>query len=536
MNRDAWLAYYNNSPLVVQDYLLDPLANQRENEAQKKLAYDNDAWERVMDIVWDVIFTGIAKTDFQTRIKQVAGDRKPDEVEKTVLFNVVLPMADLATWDVEAALKELGLSESEIQSVPRISLRPVSYGAAVRRIAANAKLSLLSEEMVRRVRDAFVSYVKGIRTIEQFMEILLRNQNEGGLGFSRVQVDQYVAAMKEFSALTQVMSEEEYGRWMADYENRKTEDRRQKTGVGEGTPDEIAAMAAGPKAAPATALDAAVEEAVTQINHPELDEYLQKRLRNLVSTRLRDVRNTLQVKEVLQRGDKVGGLGFAPEEVERVSGLIETVYQEQRAKVEAEEKTKIEGVLADQTKKIEERRQRESTERAQWYEEKTRTSQTAQQRQAQAFASLQQMTPPVTSGGLTVERSVPSQALAAQEPAKPRLDAIRPPIKLTGLTEEVGGLTLEEFRRLSRSPQQAADKLRQKIDALKQESFERWTEGIQAWRSSPLQQQYLKLVTESFAAGQTVAELVERRHREDPNLPTPEELSALIALNSQLQF
>ena len=115
---------------------------------------------------------------------------------------------------------------------------------------------------------------------------------------------------------------------------------------------------------------------------------------------------------------------------------------------------------------------------------------------------------------------------------------VRSPLRLTGLSEELGTMTIEAFRRQSKDPDQAANTIFRKLDLLQKESFEGWTKGIQAWRRSPLQQQYLNLVTESFKQGLPVAELVEKKRTQDPSiaLPTAEELGAIVALNSKLQL
>jgi hypothetical protein len=97
-------------------------------------------------------------------------------------------------------------------------------------------------------------------------------------------------------------------------------------------------------------------------------------------------------------------------------------------------------------------------------------------------------------------------------------------------------MTIQQFRRLSKTPEQAAQKIRQKFEALRQESFERWTEGVQAWRNSPIQQQYLALMTESFKLGMPVGEVADQKRQADPSVPTQAELGTIIALNGDLQF
>ena len=208
MDGKIWLTYYESAPDSVQGYLLDQKSVEDEKRAQKQLAYENDAWDRVMDVVWQTIFEQLPWQEFRDQLKKLAGDRKPEDVEKSVLFNVVLPLADLVAWDVEGRLQELGLSLAEIQNVPRIALRPVSYGAAVRRVMVQAKISLLSEELFRRAREVVVSYLKGVRTIDQVKETFQRTQSDGGVGLSPAQAQIFIDTLAQFLLTTQVMSEQ----------------------------------------------------------------------------------------------------------------------------------------------------------------------------------------------------------------------------------------------------------------------------------------------------------------------------------------
>ncbi|KAA0205779.1 hypothetical protein EDM68_04725 [Candidatus Uhrbacteria bacterium] len=520
MRRDQWLQFFDAQPGSVQGYLLSNEAGEREAKAQDKLAYDNDAWDRVMDVVWDLLFLKTSRGEFTNRIRKLAGDRKPEEVERAVLQWVVLPLADLVVWDVETRLMDLGVPASELQAVNRISLRPVSYGVAARRIASAASISLLGEDSVNRLRDVLVSFIKGVRTEEQVLEILQRKQAEGGLGFAKPQADAFVARMKEFLATTEVMSETAFAEWLQNFQREaeaeqahiasqaaKTGDKKTEGMIGETRTRKFDPV-----------LEQTVDQAVQNINLKEpLEEHLLTRLRNLISSRLRDVRNREQILTVLQREQKVGGMGFDPAEADRVTQVIEQVYKDKRTAVEEEARAKIQRIQEEQKQKVEERKKRESEEHAAWYREKV-----APAKGEEALRHL------IIEG---------SKQPLAQTGRPTSLDGITGPgSRLTGLADELRNMDIEAYRRLSRDPQQAADRVMEKLDTLKRESFDRWTEGVEAWRQSPLQQQYLKLVTESFSSGKPVAQLVEEKRKADPRLPSAEELGSIIALNGRIQF
>ena len=521
MDRQRWYELYKLQPSLVQNYLLSQTAAQNEATAQTKLGLENDAWDRVMDIVWELLFEKLNSLEWQQRLKAVLVDHPLEETEKVLLLHVVLPLADIVSWDVEARLMELGIRAADMQMIVRVSLRPVSYGAAARRIAGLARLSILSEDLVARLRDILISYIKGVRTVDQLQEILTRAQAEGGMGLSKDQVAQFVKVMQEFLDGTQVMSEQEYSDWFTRYqrdiEQQKLEAEIQlKRAQAASQEDELAPARAG-LVDRNSVLDQGVAIAKERIGDLGLDEYLMRRLENAISTRLRDVRNLVQVKQILSRGDKVGGVGLSPEQADKVGDIIEAVYNEQHVSIAGEEQKRLAQTRIDQDVKVEERKKRESLEHAKWFEEKVKNT-------GMAAAATQAPGTPNPFG-------VPLQAGVARM----RLDGVVPPTRMMGVEEELGTMTWNSFRLLSKDPMQAANKVMQKLDALKTESFDRWTRGLAAWRQSPLSQSYLRLVAESFAAGKPVAELVEEKRLSDMSLPTAEELGAVISLNSRLQ-
>lgn len=524
MDRETWLKLYEEADPAVQDYLLSPLSAEQEDKAQTELGLDNDVWDRVMDAVWELVFLKQDKQMFANKITNASTERDSDEVERVVLQHVVLPLSDLVLWDVESRLQELGADPKSFQDVPRISLRPVSYGAAARRIASLAKISIFNEETVRKLREVLLSYLKGVRTKEQVLEVLQRSQSEGGLGFEMTKAERFLDEMLKFFSTTRVMSEEEYATWYQNYieqSRNEAEETVKQAAAEQAPPQEEAAPPA--RVLPRTnnqPLDEAMNAALAEIGDVVKDEYLQKRLHNLISTRLRGIRNKLQVKDVLKRSDKVGGLSLEPGEADRIADIIEKYFQQFHEKVEEFERQKIQQVEEKQKQKILERREKEAKEHEEWYKARV-------ERDAGGSAAL-----------LAAMQGRAAAEVAAGTPAgrRPQMQDIRSPVKLTGLAEELENMNLEQFRRLSNDPIQASKQILQKLSTLKQENFESWTEGVAAWRRSPLQQMYLKLVAESFSKGKPVTELVEEKKDGAGSLPTAEELGAIIDLNGKIHL
>lgn len=537
MDRDTWLQYFHNAPESVQDYLLDSASGEREDEARTELGLEHDAWDRVSDVAWELIFLKLPKAEFQASVKRVAGTRDPNLVERALLQYMVLPLADLVPWDVDQRLIELGVPLGMIQQTPRISLRPVSYRVAVRRVASMAKLSILSEDLVQRLRDVMVSYLRGVRTMEQFTAVLQRPSSGEGIGFTKSQAEAFTQALKEFKSTTQILPEEEFARWMQEEQQRAIEDRVQAEAVAQAqerartrAQDEEAdiqstrAMSNIVRAQ--DSVERVVDACVTKFGALNLDEYLDRRLRNIVSARLRDVRNDIQTKAMLTREQKVGGLGFDEAKANEMAVIIEQTYNENHSTLKEQEQKKIAEATEAQRVRAEALRKQEAEQHAKWYEEKIKAQQ-ASDPSALLKQAIAQSNAPV---------SVPVA------PLTPRMDSVVPPPSdsrtgmLVGLADELARMTMQNFRRLAPDAKGSAKSILQKLEAMKADSFERWTEGVDAWRSSPVQQQYLRLITESFSAGKPVGELAEAQHAQDPNAPTPEEVSALIEVNTHIQF
>lgn len=117
---------------------------------------------------------------------------------------------------------------------------------------------------------------------------------------------------------------------------------------------------------------------------------------------------------------------------------------------------------------------------------------------------------------------------------------IKPMLKarhvLTGPVEELANLSLGNWRRLGESDRERVDKILEKIKVLEHNSFTKKTQGLEAWRRSPVHQLYLQLGLESMQTGQELKKLIEQHQRAGEEILTPEEFMAIADLNQQLRF
>ncbi|MBU1448673.1 hypothetical protein KKF45_02405, partial [Patescibacteria group bacterium] len=502
-------------------------------------------------------------TALEDEFKPKMGDETFARLLGRLLAERLAPIGDALKPSAQEVAKTRGLALSEA-AYYRIYSKPLTYAGAATEVSKAAGFSLMGGSIRERLRELIMSRVKGIRADIEVRETMMRGLDFGGLGLDAKGADAAMAAMKDILGRAHVMSEDEYSNWLSaearkHAEPKEKEARGEEENAGRGvarTEDEeeiakIQATMQKPAVDASSELAKAVASIYGRLPNPPTDEYQVKRLRNVVSSRLRDVRSGMEVSQLLMRPVKVGGLGLERTPAEEMAKAIEAGYTEFRDVIATEEKRKIEQQLEEQKQKVEERKHRESEEHAQWFEEKIRSRKAGETEQAKAMEGMRQlagMTSPVdvketkaetakfgtlvpiastadSVGARTLrpghENSAPTPPTGPKvsEMAKPGVKVSMPTVelaksaamapktldamvyggpKLVGLVGELKALTVSEFRRLSKEPDEAAKKIIQKVNTLGQESFERRVEGARAFQASPLQGAYMSLVAESF--------------------------------------
>lgn len=437
----------------------------------------------------------------------------------------------------------------------RVYLKPLSYSGAATEISESAGISSAGGPLRDRLRGLIAERVKNKMADAQAMETLTRGLDFGGLGLEKNAAVKVMAALNDILSRARIITEDEYSVWLTEQTQPQTtvqaaKPQRPPT-LEEAEIEKIKKDMSLPAAEAKGVLDQAVDAIINQVGPQALDEYLTSRLRNAISSRLRDVRSEIEFRQLLARSRKVGGLELDEAKTDEIARRVEAGYREFHNHVAGEEKQKIEVQLAEQKQKIEERRGREARERAVWFEEKIKTRRAGETQALQALSRLKTLEaretakeeekfgPLVeaqTEGQPTVKISSATAELdQIQAAASPALDSIKSAApKLMGLVGELGSLTMNEFRRLDQDPAKAAQKIMQKIQTLAQESLEKRLDGIKSFKASPLQTAYVSLVSESFRAGKPVLELAAEKRKSGENTLSPEEVRALVQISSQL--
>ncbi|MFA6553423.1 MAG: hypothetical protein WCT27_03270 [Patescibacteria group bacterium] len=293
------------------------------------------------------------------------------------------------------------------------------------------------------------------------------------------------------------------------------------------------------------------------------DDVMQKRFSKVIESRLRDLRDSVETKEVLTRSKKIGGLEILPDQAERILSFVDKHISEKpnikpiepvaaskpnrdippafipRPQPKKPPLTEIPpkpitadedmGQLAEEIKKemqvpVPSPKIIPSNPVASAVEQKPRPVMPS----APAPVSTPEMyTRPADEMPRIVQVRMPEQE-------RPQVNDIRQPAKVMGPVEELADIDLDEFRRQGTNPTEAADRILEKIDLLEHDSWTMKIEAIKAWRRSSANQLYIQIGRESMDTNQSVAEVIRKRMQNNQSYLLLDEFLAINSLNSRL--
>lgn len=123
-----------------------------------------------------------------------------------------------------------------------------------------------------------------------------------------------------------------------------------------------------------------------------------------------------------------------------------------------------------------------------------------------------------------------------KQSVKPQMESARLTSRLVGPIEEIREASLVDFRRWSTDPKEAAERLKEKIEVLEEESWEKKALAIRAWHESALHNLYVEIGRESLERGEPVGEVIQDRRAEGRETLTQAEFEAIADLNRELRF
>jgi hypothetical protein len=495
-----------------------------------------------------------------------------DTLIARLLADRFLPWGDTIHPSAQAvaAQEKLTLPKTPYYTV---YFKPLTYSQAAQEVAKMVDLPL-SGQTIDRLRDVLVSRAKGVRLEPQVEAQLMRPIETGGLGLEPERARATVIALNDILTRTHVVADD------APAPSQKPSSAPVSVAASASAApspavvdpltkeddEEIAAISARMPTRPpvADALRQSTQAVIARLTWKPKDTYLQRRLENIVSTRMRDVRSRNEVLLTAMRDAKVGGLGIDRAQAEALAAEIEAGYTEFHGAVLQESQAERTAQQAAQAARVEERKRREVEEHAQWFEARVQRPPTQilhpldakeQVRERAAFGEMV----PTAAGNRPMGAAKMAEALgytaptpasidphapavrisassvaAADTTPRPRMEDVRPgkpPSGVTGPLQELRSMTLAAFRRLAKTPEASAARVRQMVELVGQESFTRRVEAVRAWQESPLQRQYLTLVAQAFASATPLQTLLAQKKATGEDVLSTAEVNAVVSLN-----
>ena len=273
------------------------------------------------------------------------------------------------------------------------------------------------------------------------------------------------------------------------------------------------------KIAAPTSIAEAISRIVKSSGISEGDPSAVAKLKNIITSRLRDIRDKSETLEMLMRHPRLGGFGLPKDAAIKLNEIIDTeftlLHEQKREEVISKTKeieNKVKETRTLKARDAQEKEEKESNER--WMK-----------------MTRKQVLPKETP----VPKILPAEKSAA--PPSPReVEDIRPREILVGPIEELGKMTLGDFRKLALKPNEAILKIKSKIDLLATEDVSKKIAGIVAWKSSEMMKIYFDILRESIMRGKPVAQII--KDKETAKLPilNEEEFKAIVGLNRVLKI
>lgn len=502
-----------------------------------------------------------------------------------------LPIADLIESDVWNTIKTWGGNPATFPA-KKIETTKTTARALVDEAIGKLRAGL-SPRTQERLRYVLLSRIQGVRNDVEAKEMLTRDEKVGGTALPPSIADDLLDELRRKLATAQIVTEMPLEQQTEEHKNVRTEELNQPATLPPKPSSKPVAPPVPPKPRPSLseALPAALKFAGPDFEIPGMprpkdneeiatiraelaeriptndsvartraasvasivrasnltfsDPLLSERFKRVVEARLRDIRDTLETKNLLMKTIAAGGLGITSLEAELATNLIEAEYQaltglatatKRRESSQFEASAKLTTQARDAARATLEAANRE--DRFYKIAEKSKKLQEAEVLLPTSIApSTEHLVPSVVVPKAPVREVVLSPAsVSPSQSGKPLVEDVKVVRKIAGPIDELATMTIVEFRRLSKDPREAALKIRDKVELLKEEGFERYLAAVRAWQSSEPNRMYLGLTREALGKNTSVPTLIQEKLQTTQTTLTLDEFHAILSLNGQLQM
>ena len=340
---------------------------------------------------------------------------------------------------------------------------------------------------------------------------------------------------------------------------------------------EVIAM---PGLALALDFDRAANEVIKKSGLKSDDPEKIKRLKNVIVSRLRNIRDQMEVREILADSPLAGGLGFDPAVVEKILNLTGEEARRRESLKENRPSPSIRSLdelflplaLKTEAKREDSQPLKPLPVRPDFPQKSAGGPFELKPLNQPLVYPVNEKKPAGASGqGLAQAEKKESADLAAEIPTplqpinkklpeapktevlplaeeselklanpkkdkKPKPKAVKFQERLVDPVAEIETMKLVDFRRLGKTAGEAAAKILEKIALLEKDSFSKKVQGIKAWKANEVYRLYLEIARQSIAENKSMTEAANARKQAGLAVLTEDELAAVIELNQKLRY
>lgn len=326
-----------------------------------------------------------------------------------------------------------------------------------------------------------------------------------------------------------------------------------------------------------------VDEVMRQLKHFVQEKGARDRLRNIILSRLKDVRDFLGTKEALTKDQASGGLGLSEADAAGILNTIEASYKKlhermfyppppaplhsmtvediyqpsfDAAVVSPDEiaGTKQGGyqkILATYVgkEKVADKPSRPESpipappvaspvekgkmDKGDNFSRKEKKKEIEKAKESYKGQELPEF--PAVNQRRMPDYHSPRTAVRARS-SRPIMEDVKTAKRLVGPVEELQKMRLIDFRRMGETTSDRLRKVLDHINALEEESFSLKVGAIKAWRSSPLYRQYIAVGQKSLAESKSVSQVIRELKEQGKDILTYEEFERITDFNKELRY
>lgn len=308
------------------------------------------------------------------------------------------------------------------------------------------------------------------------------------------------------------------------------------------------------------------EEKLTEIiNRAQINfgsAELSERFKKILSTYLRGIRNRVATKLTLTKPFSNGGLNFDDDSADKVLLLADKVINAQpgekiiappKIKLPEQEKQALPerdtpydfSKLKDRAEKIKADLKKLDTThelsaptanqgRLAPVKPEITPKPEIEQKLKLAAKKIEVIKPEQTEQMPLIKRRFEAENLSQN--AKAKIEDVKYVPKVMGPIDEIKYMDLISWHRLGGDPFKNAEKIKNKLELLEEESYGKKLEGVKAWRLSPIFKLYLEIGSLSISENKPIDVIIEERKMAGKEYLTADEFKAIMDLNKTLRY